>query len=114
VHLGLLVMALVSAVLALEISWPTSILFSGLDRREASERLWVLAPVVIVCCYLLFVWRDAQSYDHEFNETDLRLRVTDWLFVLFVVKPFGWDSEPRSLQLQRWSSARCLFDYVTS
>lgn len=95
-------MALVSAVLALEISWPTSILFSGLDRREASERLWVLAPVVIVCCYLLFVWRDAQSYDHEFNETDLRLRVTDWLFVLFVVIHLAVQGNYANLRETLW------------
>ena len=76
---------MVSAVLALEISWPTSVLFSGLDRREASERLWVLAPILIVCWYLLSVRKDAHGHDQEYNETDLRLRVADWLFVLFVV-----------------------------
>jgi hypothetical protein len=80
-----MILAMVSAVLVLEISWPISVLVSGLDRREASERLWVLAPIVIVCWYLLSIRKPAQSHDHERNETDLRLRVADWLFVLFVV-----------------------------
>ena len=97
-----MILAMVSAVLALEISWPISMLFSGLDRREASERLWVLVPVLVVCWYLFSVRRDIQSHDHERTETELHLRVADWLFVLLIVIHLAIQGNYANLRETLW------------